>query len=141
MPEGDTVHLAAARLDAALAGQRLLATDLRVPRPVRVPMGSLAPSSYFATADLSGQTVREVVARGKHLLLRTDAGVSLHSHLKMEGAWQLYRPGERWRAPAWQVRAVLRTEPWVAVGVRLGVCELLPTGREHEVVGHLGPDV
>jgi formamidopyrimidine-DNA glycosylase len=127
MPEGDTVHLAASRLGAALGGQKLLASDFRVPR--------------FATADLTGQVVSEVVARGKHLLLRTDAGVTLHTHFKMEGEWQLYRPGERWRAPAWQVRAVLRTEPWVAVGVRLGICELLPTAREHEVVGHLGPDV
>src|SRR6266540_3558505 len=70
----------------------------------------------IATADLAGQVVREVVARGKHLLLRTDAGVTLHSHLKMEGAWHLYRPAERWRGPGWQVRAVLRTERWVAVG-------------------------
>jgi formamidopyrimidine-DNA glycosylase len=127
MPEGDTVLHAAARLHQALAGERLLATDFRVPR--------------FATADLSGQTVREVAARGKHLLLRTDAGVTLHSHLKMEGAWHLYRPGERWRGPDFQVRVVLRTAPWVAVGFRLGVCELLPTAAEQEVVGHLGPDV
>jgi len=127
VPEGDTVHLAATRLDQALAGQRLVATDFRMPA--------------IATADLAGQVVREVVARGKHLLLRTDAGVTLHSHLKMEGAWHLYRPAERWRGPGWQVRAVLRTERWVAVGFRLGVCELLPTAREHEVVGHLGPDV
>ena len=126
MPEGDTVFREATRLHAALAGQRLLATDFRVPR--------------FATADLAGQRVREVVPRGKHLLLRTDAGVTLHTHFKMEGAWHLYRPGERWRGPSWQVRAVLRTERWVAVGFRLGICELLPTEREHEVVGHLGPD-
>jgi len=127
VPEGDTVHLAAARLHRALAGQRLVATDFRMPA--------------IATADLAGQVVREVVARGKHLLLRTDAGVTLHSHLKMEGAWHLYRPQERWRGPGWQVRAVLRTEGWVAVGFRLGVCELLPTAHEQEVVGHLGPDV
>jgi len=127
MPEGDTVHLLAAKLDAALAGQRLLATDFRVPR--------------FATRDLAGQDVAAVAARGKHLLLRTDAGVTLHSHLKMEGAWHLYRPDERWRGPDFQVRAVLRTEPWVAVGFRLGTCKLLPTEREHDAVGHLGPDV
>jgi endonuclease-8 len=127
VPEGDTVLVAANRLHAALARERLLGTDFRVPR--------------FATADLSGQTVREVAARGKHLLLRTDAGTTLHTHFKMEGAWHLYRPGERWRGPDFQVRAVLRTRPWVAVGFRLGVCELLATAREHEVVGHLGPDV
>jgi endonuclease-8 len=127
VPEGDTVHQAAARLHQALAGQRLVASDFRVPA--------------IATADLAGQQVREVVARGKHLLLRTDAGLTLHSHLKMEGAWHLYRPGERWRGPGWQVRAVLRTPEWVAVGFRLGLCELLPTAEERQVVGHLGPDV
>jgi formamidopyrimidine-DNA glycosylase len=145
MPEGDTVFLAATRLHAALAGERLVATEFRVPRPVRAPRDAtynLSPnSSFVATADLRGQTVREVAAHGKHLLLRTDAGVTLHSHLKMEGAWHLYRPGERWRGPDFQVRVVLRTAPWVAVGFRLGVCELLPTAREQEVVGHLGPDV
>src|SRR5512132_211103 len=124
MPEGDTVFLAATRMHAALAGQRLVATDFRVPR--------------FATADLSGQAVREVAARGKHLLLRTDAGTTLHTHFKMEGAWHLYRPRERWRGPDFQVRAVLRTEPWVAVGFRLAICELLVTAHEYEVVGHVG---
>jgi endonuclease-8 len=127
LPEGDTVHMTAARLHRALAGQLLTATDFRVPR--------------FATADLSGQRVVEVVARGKHLLLRTDGGVTLHSHLMMEGAWHLHRPGERWRGPAFQARVVLTTERCFAVGFRLGICELVPTDREHEVVGHLGPDV
>src|SRR5207247_9973722 len=101
----------------------------------------LGPISPFATADLGGKVVRGVAARGKHLLVRTDAGVTLHTHFKMEGAWHLYRPGERWRGPGWQVRAVLRTRGWVAVGFRLGVCELLPTADERQVVGHLGPDV
>jgi endonuclease-8 len=119
--------MTAARLHRALAGQLLTATDFRVPR--------------FATADLSGQRVVEVVARGKHLLLRTDGGATLHSHLMMEGAWHLHRPGERWRGPAFQARVVLTTERCVAVGFRLGICELVPTDREHEVVGHLGPDV
>ena len=127
MPEGDTVHLAATRLDAALSGKILTQTDFRVPR--------------FATADLSGARVEEIAARGKHLLFRFSDGITLHSHFKMEGAWHLYRPGERWRGPTFQVRAVLATEDAVAVGFRLGICELLPTELEHTVVGHLGPDV
>ncbi|HJQ72836.1 MAG TPA: DNA-formamidopyrimidine glycosylase family protein, partial [Actinomycetota bacterium] len=70
MAEGDTVFATAARMHHALAGHVLTATDLRVPR--------------FATTDLSGQIVREVGARGKHLLVRTDGGVSVHSHLGMD---------------------------------------------------------
>jgi len=126
MPEGDTVFLAATRLRAALVGQRLLETDFRVPR--------------LATTNLAGQSVTEVVPRGKHLFLRTDGGWSLHTHFRMQGEWHLYRPGQRWGAKAHEVRVVLRTAPWVALGVRLPVCELLPTGEEARVVGHLGPD-
>src|SRR4029450_8180118 len=101
MPEGDTVFLAATRLHRALAGQELLATEFRVPRPVRTSRGPtyMVPGSYLATADLGGQVVREVAARGKHLLLRTDAGTTLHTHFKMEGAWHLDRPGEAWGGP------------------------------------------
>jgi endonuclease-8 len=125
--EGDTVHLAVARLDAALRGERLTGSDLRVPA--------------LATADLSGQVVTEVAARGKHILLRTDGGLTLHSHLKMDGSWALYRPGQSWTGgPGHWIRAVLETRGCVAVGYRLGVVELLSTSHEAEVVGHLGPD-
>jgi endonuclease-8 len=124
--EGDTVAAAARRRHGALAGLVLQRTEFRVPR--------------FATADLAGQVVAEVTSRGKHLLLRTDAGLTLHSHLRMEGRWELYRPGMPWRGPVHEVRAVLETEPSVAVGYRLGTVEVLPTREEHRVVGHLGPD-
>jgi endonuclease-8 len=126
MPEGDTVHLTAERLHAALAGERLLRTELRVPA--------------FATSDLSGQTVRGVVARGKHLLLRTDAGLTLHTHLRMEGRWRLVRQQAGIGGRRDEIRVLLVTEPWTAIGSRLGVVELLPTDREDSVVGHLGPD-
>ena len=127
MAEGDTVRATAVRLHEALAGQVLTRTDLRVPR--------------FATADLSGQTVREVVSRGKHLLLRTDGELSVHSHLGMDGAWRLYAPGERWRGRAFEVRGVLETGRHVAVGHRLRRLEVLRTAAEADVLGDLGPDV
>lgn len=128
MPEGDTVWLAAQRLHAALAGQVLLRTDLRVP--------------HLATTDLAGQRVLEVVPRGKHLLTRLSGGLTLHSHFRMDGSWHLYRPGLRWTGgPDWQVRAVLHTASRVAVGYRLPVLELVPTDREADAVGHLGPDL
>jgi endonuclease-8 len=126
VPEGDTVYREARQQHAALAGQVLTGCDIRVPK--------------YATVDLTGETVREVVSRGKHLLHRIGDW-TLHTHLKMEGAWQLYRPGERWRRPAFTARAVLSTEPWQAVGFSLGITEVLPTAEEHTVVGHLGPDL
>lgn len=126
MPEGDTVWRTAHHLDEALAGQVLTSTEFRVPR--------------YATVDLAGETVREVVSHGKHLLLRTDEH-TVHSHLKMEGSWHLYRPGGSWRRPAYSARAVLTTDPWVAVGFSLGTLAVVPRQGEDRVVGHLGPDV
>ena len=95
MPEGDTVWRACKRLNQALAGQILVRTDFRVPS--------------LATTDLSGRTVSEVVARGKHILMRLSGGVTVHSHFRMDGSWHLYRPGERWRGgPGHEIRAVRR---------------------------------
>jgi endonuclease-8 len=128
VPEGDTVWRAAKRLDQALAGSELIRTDFRVPT--------------LATTDLSGQTVLEVVARGKHLLTRLSGGVTIHSHFRMDGSWHLYRPGEKWKGgPDHQIRAVLETAKWSAVGYRLPVLDLVATAAESEVVGHLGPDL
>jgi endonuclease VIII len=126
MAEGDTVFATAARLHEALAGEELTRTDLRVPR--------------FATADLSRQVVLEVVSRGKHLLVRTDRGLSVHSHLGMDGAWRLSTPGERWRGRSFEVRAVLETEGRVAVGDRLRRLEVIRTSTEGALLAHLGPD-
>ena len=127
MPEGDSVFLAATRLHSALAGNELTKTDFRVPR--------------YAALDLSGRVMVNVVARGKHILMRVDDGTTIHTHFKMEGEWHLYRPGERWHGPGWQARVVLATEAWIAVGFRLGIVDVFPTEREEEVVGHLGPDL
>ncbi|QNE22229.1 Fpg/Nei family DNA glycosylase [Kribbella qitaiheensis] len=128
MPEGDTVWRAAKRLNQALAGQELVRTDFRVPT--------------LATTDLSGRTVLEVVARGKHLLTRLSGGLTIHTHFRLEGSWHLYRAGERWRGgPDFQVRVVLETANWTAVGYRLPVLELVATDAEDDVVGHLGPDL
>lgn len=126
MPEGDTVYQAARRLREALEGRVLTATDFRVQR--------------YATVDLSGERVDGVLSRGKHLLMRVGEH-TVHSHLKMDGSWEVYRPGERWRHPAFQARAVLRTEEVDAVGFLLGILEVVPRSKEQEVVGHLGPDL
>jgi endonuclease-8 len=93
----------------------------------------------FATVDLTGETVHDVVPRGKHLLIRAG-DATIHSHLKMEGSWHLYRPGSSWRRPDWQARIILSTSEWVAVGFQLGLVEVVPTKDEAAVVGYLGPD-
>lgn len=126
MPEGDVVWHAAARLNRALAGKVLTKSDFRVPR--------------YATVDLRGQTVDETVSRGKHLLTRIGK-VSVHTHLKMEGIWRVYSPGQRWNRPAHQARLILAADGIEAVGFALGIVEVLPRDDEDRAVGHLGPDL
>ena len=127
MPEGDTVWRTARHLDRAITGQTLTKTDFRVPE--------------LATLDLSGRVVESTVARGKHLLTRIGPDHTLHTHLKMEGSWHLYKPGSRWRRPAHEARVVLGAQPWSAVGFALGIVEVIPRSEEESAVGHLGPDL
>lgn len=127
MPEGDTVWRTARHLDRALRGRELTATDFRVPA--------------LATVNLTGEVVRETVSRGKHLLTRIGDDHTLHTHLKMEGSWHLYRPTTPWRRPAHEARVVLTTDEWVGVGFGLGIVALLPRSAEDDAVGHLGPDL
>lgn len=124
MPEGDTVFAAAARLRKALAGHRIDHCQFRIPS--------------LATVDLTGQEVTAVRSVGKHLLIDT-ADVSIHSHLKMEGAWHVHRVGQRWRRPAFEARIVLRANGYEAVGFALGILELLE--EPHDALAYLGPDL
>jgi endonuclease-8 len=133
MPEGDTVWNTAHVLDGALAGSVIRHSDFRVPA--------------LATVDLSRWTVRGCASRGKHLLLRfigpdDHRALTLHSHLRMDGAWRVYTTGEPWRGrPAHLIRVVLRTLTTVAVGYHLHDLALIPTDAEETLVGHLGPDL
>ena len=126
MPEGDTVYRSAHALNDALAGRVLDRCDIRVPA--------------YATVDLSGERVEAVVSVGKHLLHRIGE-FTIHSHLKMEGSWDIYRDGARWRSPAWQARAILGVPGIVTVGFLLGELEVVPRERERELVEYLGPDI
>ncbi len=124
MPEGDTVFRTAAKLRDALEGKVLTRCDVRVPK--------------FATVDLTACVVDEVVSRGKHLFIRV-ADASIHSHLKMDGAWLI--GGQIRRVPAHKIRIVLETDDSRAAGVDLGVLEILKRGNDMEAVAHLGPDL
>ena len=131
MPEGDTVWNTARVIERALVGEVLTGSDFRVPQ--------------LATADLSGFGVASSGSRGKHLLLRLvrgDERRTLHSHLRMDGAWRVFRPGERWSGrPAHLIRVVLRTARSVAVGYHLHELALIPTAEEAAFLGYLGPDL
>jgi endonuclease VIII len=128
MPEGDTVWLTAHRLHQALAGRELTMCDLRVPA--------------HATADLRGRTVREVVARGKHILIRTSPDLTLHTHLRMDGSWRIGPPGRRPPGlPEHMMRVLLGNAEWWAAGYRVHDVVLVRSADESQLVGHLGPDL
>jgi len=126
MPEGDVVWYTARRLHDALAGRILTRSDFRVPR--------------LATADLSGATVTETISRGKHLLTRTDNGITVHTHLRMDGSWRVTPATDPVR-DSHRIRLVLANQAWQATGYQLGVVELVRTRDEQRVTGHLGPDL
>ncbi len=140
MPEGDAVWRTARRLHQAFAGATLQGADLRVPT--------------LATRDLSGRITLEVVPRGKHLLHRVDGGLTLHSHLRMDGSWRVLArraanavgtspvdPGQHPATPPHTVRAVLWSAGHLAIGDSLGMLDLIATADEARLVGHLGPDL
>ena len=129
MPEGDTAWLTAHRLHQALAGHVVDTFDLRVPE--------------LATSDLTGHTVTEVVARGKHLLTRFDNDLTLHSHLRMDGSWYLSRTGgpPPRRHPEHMVRARVGNAEWTATGFRVHDLRIVTRAGEASLVGHLGPDL
>src|SRR5918998_5081654 len=101
MPEGDTIHSAARRVGAALVGREIVSVETPQPRhrldrwPDR----------------LAGRAVRAVDARGKHLLLRFDGGLTIHSHLRMGGAWRVYRRFEARRSSPRPAVALPSTPP------------------------------
>jgi endonuclease-8 len=124
MPEGDTVYRTAMKLREALDGRTLTRCDVRVPK--------------FATVDLTGEKVDEVISRGKHLFIRVG-DVSIHSHLKMDGAWLI--GGQIRRVQPHKVRIILETADFRVAGIDLGVLEILQREHDMDAVAHLGPDL
>ena len=129
MPEGDTLYRIAEVMRRTLGDDEILAARGR-------PGGA-------QLERVVGSRVRAVRTRGKHLLIDFDAGLTLHTHLQMNGSWHRYRPGERWRAPSDDAVAVLETEHAVAVCFEAPTVELIETRalRLHPILAALGPDL
>ena len=128
MPEGDTIHRAAAALRTALVGKQML--------------GFEAPR-LAGPAPRIGRTIEDVVSHGKHLEITWDDDLVLHTHMRMTGSWHLYRRGERWRKPERQARVVIETIDWVAVCFNAPVVETYRSDSfvRHPNFGRLGPDL
>jgi len=128
MPEADSLRIAANALNDKLAGRVLVRAELRWPT--------------VGGTNLVGTTVIQTRSLGKHLLTRLDCGLTLHTHLRMDGFWRLAPSGSReaaGRSPL--IRAVLGSDQWTALGWHLGMLDLVDTRDERLLIGHLGPDI
>jgi len=135
VPEGDTIFRTAAVLRRAIAGQVVTGFEITAPKV----------SAAARDEAIVGSRVDAIESNGKHLFITFDTPqrVVLHTHMKMSGAWHVYRPGERWWEPESEARVVIRTERVVAPCFHPPIVELL-TEKElglHRVVSGLGPDI
>src|SRR5207247_4509624 len=92
---------------------------------------------------IAGRTIESVTSRGKHLLMTFSGGLVLHTHMRMNGSWHVYRPGERWQRTAREMRLLVATDAFVAVGFNVPIAEFLSPRdlQRHRELSALGPDV
>mgnify|MGYP000860160244 CR=1 FL=1 len=133
MPEGDTLHHAALRVGAVLTGH--------VPDAIETPHPRFERDRW--PERLGGRRVEAVEAVGKHLLVRFEGGLVIHSHLRMSGTWRVLRTGERWprsRRSAW---LVVRRGEHEVVQFNGPVLELMTAirARTDPRLANLGPDL
>jgi endonuclease-8 len=133
MPEGDAILSAARRVGAALVDKRIV--EIATPQPRH------ALDRW--PERLEGRAVRTVDAHGKHLFIRFEGDLTLHSHLRMTGRWGVYRRGERWRRSPRRAWLVIRTDEHEVVQFDGPVLELMTDARTRfdQRLASLGPDV
>jgi endonuclease VIII len=133
VPEGDTIHYAANRMRPLLAG--------RVPDELATPHPRFARERW--PERLAGRAVEGVDAVGKHLLLRFEGDLVIHSHLRMTGVWGVYGEGRRWGRSARRAWLVIRAADHAVVQFDGPVLELMTAARvraDQRLAG-LGPDI
>jgi endonuclease-8 len=132
VPEGDTIHRAAATLHRALAGRTVTRFTSVFPHLTRID----------DTTPLAGRTLERVEAIGKHLLVWFSGDLVLRTHMRMHGSWHIYRPGERWQRPHHEMRIVIETDAFHAVGFTIPVAELTTADRlaRDAPLQQIGPD-
>jgi endonuclease VIII len=133
MPEGDTIAYAARRMRPVLEGH--------VPDEVRTPHPRHRLDRW--PERLAGRTVTEIRTHGKHLFLRFDGDLTVHSHLRMTGSWGVYAPGVRWRRSPRRAWLVLTRGGHDVVQFDGPVLELLTESRTRfdQRLAGLGPDI
>lgn len=129
MPEGDTIFQTALALRPLLVGQTIVNASACAPGP--------------QIQRVIGSSVLSIEPYGKHMVIRFDNGLALHTHLRMQGTWHRYAPGERWQIPAWRARVILEVPHHVVVCFNAPVVELMDERAVDLLPGMatLGPDL
>ena len=133
MPEGDAIYRTARTLHRALAGRAVSRFESVLPSLTRV----------HEDAPITGRRIERVEAAGKHVLIRFSGGLMLRTHMRMNGSWHIYRPGERWRRPRRDMRIVVATDAFEAVAFTVPVAEFLDARAEaqQQDLRAIGPDL
>jgi endonuclease VIII len=133
VPEGDSIFRAARTLHRALAGRTVTRFDAVFPRLTRID----------DETPLRGRLVERVEAHGKHLLIWFSGDLVLRTHMRMNGSWHIYRPGERWRRPHHAMRVLIETQGMHAVAFSVPVAEFATTATlaRTPALRDLGPDL
>lgn len=148
MPEGDHIFRTARTLNRALAGQEVVRFESVLPALTRV----------HEDTPVTGRTIESVAAAGKHVLMRFSplnvarddrepvawsGGLVLRTHMRMSGSWHIYRPGEAWQRPRRDMRLVVATRGFEAVGFNVPVAELLEPAEmaRQDDLRLMGPDL
>src|SRR5437868_11451459 len=113
MPEGDTIFRAARTLNRALAGKVVTEFQTVLPKLSRVD----------EDRPITGRTIESVRSSGKWLSIHLSGDLVLLTHMLMNGSWHIYRPGERWQRLGADMRIVIATQDFVAVGFNVPVAE------------------
>jgi len=133
MPEGDTIAYAAHRIRPVLEGH--------VPDQIRTPHPRHALDRW--PERLTGRAVSEIRTHGKHLFIRFEGDLTIHSHLRMTGSWGVYPPGRRWRRSARRAWLIMERGGVEVVQFDGPVLELLTDSRTRfdQRLAGLGPDI
>ena len=133
MPEGDTIQYAASRIRPVLEGH--------------VPDELMTPHPRFGRdrwpERLAGRAVRAVDTHGKHLFLRFEGDLTIHSHLRMTGSWRVFAGGQRWSRSPRSAWLVIRRGDGTVVQFNGPVLELMTDSRTRfdQRLASLGPDI
>lgn len=133
MPEGDTIFRAARTMHRVLAGHVVTRFETAYAHLDRVDVDT----------PMAGRTIERCESAGKHHLIVFSGDLILRTHMRMNGSWHLYRPGERWWRGPQSMRVRIDTAEWVAVAFNVPVAEFV-TAKDlatTDPVAKLGPDL